>query len=484
MIIINNYKLIRSLFNRILLTLIVTVLICSLFISTSHASGHFSKDQLKVLDDINKLRAEMNLPLVQLNADLTNAAIDHSIYLFANDKIGHVQDNKLYDTHKYFNERIEQYAGKNYYKSQGWYMIAEDVDYRSPVYAVRDLVEAPYHRYPIIHPELTDIGVGTIGYHNTVITFGIAESKNYIQNPILYPYNGATNVLLSQKVYESPDPFDDTPMLQEEAGYILSIFTGEVVHSNSLNISLYDEHSNPIEFILKSLTPNEGSDFWLVIPIKQLKPLTTYTFKVNGSSSQFTTMSQNEFEKWDIYREDEYISYKSKKSHFDKLIAEINNSRFNTLPANSEALDNKINSPIKDSLPTKFEQRGYSRENIGIYLNDDYVTLNPTAKLRENRTYIPLRGLLESLNAEVIYSSITKEITIKQNDLIIKLTPNSKYVHITKGSLSITEKLDSTPFIEEGSTFVPLRFLSHALGAEVVWDQSSSTVGIAYYNTN
>jgi len=473
-----NHHLLKFVFTIMLLLI---VLINGTSIANA-SSIKYTDDQFKVLNDINSVRSKMGLPLVELDESLTKAAIDHSIYLFANDIIGHEQNNGLYYTQKEFYERIENYTGSNYYLTKGWYMIAEDVDYRSPTYAIRDLIEAPYHRYPIIHPELTHIGVGTIGYHNTVVTFGMTQSKNYIQSPILYPYNNETNVLLSQKVYEIPDPFDDTPMNQEEAGYVLSIFTGIDVNSDQLNISLYDVQKNPIDFILKSLTPNQASDFWIVIPTEKLKPLTTYTFQVNNSVSKFTTMSEADFENRGIFREDQYQPYSSNKSYFDKLIASVLNPELEHKLNEEEHDLTIINEEIrtKKPLPTKFEQRGYSRDNIGIYLNDNYITLEPTAKIHNNRTFIPLRGVLEKLDANVHYNNSTKDITITQNELTIILKPNTKNVKIMNSNKTINEELDTAPFVENGTAFVPLRFLSFILGADVVWDQSSFTVGISY----
>lgn len=457
-----------------LLSISLILLLITTAITTS-ASTYYSNDQYKVLNDVNKLRSEMGLSIVELDEALTRSANDHSIYLFANDIIEHEQNNSLYKTGRFFDDRINQYANNEYFNSKQWRMIAEDIAYRSPVHAVKDLIEAPYHRYPIIHPQLTHIGTGTIGYHNTVITFGFKESIDYIQQPILYPYNNEKDVLLSQKVNEKPDPFVNTPMTQEEAGYVLSIFTGKPVHSSDLTVSLYDEKKAPVDFILKTLTPNESSDYWLVIPKKQLKPSTTYTFKANGSTSTFTTMTKKQFDEWNIDRERNYQPYSSDKEKFDKSIAALKNSEL-ALDASTE----ENNELSQNKLPQTFEKLGYTKDNVGIYFNNDYLELNPTAKVKNNRTYIPLRGLLEKLDAIVNYNSISKEIVIIQNDEWIKLKAYSDTVIIFDGESAITKRIDVTPFIENEKTFVPLRFLTEILGANVIWDQSTYTVGISY----
>lgn len=467
----------KHFFKVIFLSLIITIILFNIALPVS-ASIYFSNDQYKVLEDINKLRSKMGLSTVELDEALTRAANDHSIYLFANNVIEHEQKNSLYKTNRYFYDRIDQYANEEYYRAYQWSMIAEDVAYRSPKYAVQDLVEAPYHRYPIIHPQLTHIGVGTIGFHNTVLTFGVKETFDYVQQPLLYPYNNEKDVLLSQKVYENPDPFVDTPMTQEEAGYVLSIFTGKPVNSTSLSISLYDENKNPVQFIVTSLTPNEGSDFWLVIPKEQFKPSTTYTFQVNGSISTFTTMTRNQFDEWNTERESSYEPYNSNKEKFDKAIAILKNPEL--YPNTNDEIKTDNNEITKNNLPQTFEKLGYNINHVGIYFNDHYLELNPTAHIKNNRTYIPLRGLLEYLDATINYDDVTKEIMIVQNDNWIKLKPHSDTVIIFDGESTTSKVIDVTPFIENGKTFVPLRFLTEILGAEVVWDQNSYTVGISY----
>ncbi|HOJ16333.1 MAG TPA: copper amine oxidase N-terminal domain-containing protein, partial [Caldisericia bacterium] len=40
--------------------------------------------------------------------------------------------------------------------------------------------------------------------------------------------------------------------------------------------------------------------------------------------------------------------------------------------------------------------------------------------------------------------------------------------------------LDAPPVIKNGRTFVPLRFISEAFGAEVSWDEATRTVTVVY----
>lgn len=87
------------------------------------------------------------------------------------------------------------------------------------------------------------------------------------------------------------------------------------------------------------------------------------------------------------------------------------------------------------------------------------------------RVFVPLRGIFEQLGASVVY----------QNG-VINATGRGRTVSLTIGSTQATVNgqpttLDSPPFIEGGgTTLVPLRFVATALGANVQWNDNTSTV--------
>lgn len=83
---------------------------------------------------------------------------------------------------------------------------------------------------------------------------------------------------------------------------------------------------------------------------------------------------------------------------------------------------------------------------------------------------------LEQLNPEfkdVIYTGDKVKVGIVGNGTSIKITVNDKNV-----------PLEQDAYIEDGRTFVPIRFVAEALGAQVDWNQSTQTVGINYNNNN
>jgi hypothetical protein len=94
----------------------------------------------------------------------------------------------------------------------------------------------------------------------------------------------------------------------------------------------------------------------------------------------------------------------------------------------------------------------------------------------QGRTLVPIRIISEALGAQVNWDPAAKTVTITLNNKVIVMT-------IDKLTATIDGKqmlLDAPPVIKMGRTFVPLRFISEAFGAEVLWDAATRTVTVNY----
>ncbi|MDR9857997.1 stalk domain-containing protein [Paenibacillus sp. VCA1] len=98
-----------------------------------------------------------------------------------------------------------------------------------------------------------------------------------------------------------------------------------------------------------------------------------------------------------------------------------------------------------------------------------------SGKLQNNRVLIPLRSVSEHMGAKVDWNQQTKQITITKDSTTIKLTINSPKVSVNQSqvTLDVPAKLYGG-----GMTYVPLRFVSQTLGAEVGWDQQAKQATI------
>ncbi len=111
---------------------------------------------------------------------------------------------------------------------------------------------------------------------------------------------------------------------------------------------------------------------------------------------------------------------------------------------------------------------------IKVMINSKLQSLDQPPILKGNRTMVPLRGIFESLGAQVHFDQNTGHITVTKEELTIKLKLNSKSVEIN-GKI---KTIDVPAFTENDRTLVPLRFISEAIGADVKWDGVQNTVFI------
>ena len=91
-----------------------------------------------------------------------------------------------------------------------------------------------------------------------------------------------------------------------------------------------------------------------------------------------------------------------------------------------------------------------------------------------NRTLVPVRFIAEKMGAKVGWKPKTMTVPIERDDLHILLTIGESKALVN----GVEMTFDSKAITSGGRTFVPLRFVSEALGAQVVWDGPTATVFI------
>lgn len=114
------------------------------------------------------------------------------------------------------------------------------------------------------------------------------------------------------------------------------------------------------------------------------------------------------------------------------------------------------------------------KEDVSVKVNSAAVKF-PDAKpyYEDNRVLIPIRFVSEALGAEVGYGT-DRVVTIKLGDKKVTMKINSTTVSVD----SVIKTLDVPARLEQNRTYVPLRFVSEALGATVGWNQQQHLVTI------
>lgn len=119
-----------------------------------------------------------------------------------------------------------------------------------------------------------------------------------------------------------------------------------------------------------------------------------------------------------------------------------------------------------------------AQSDIGVTVDGDVVRFAGQRPIQQNGSVlVPLRGVFEKLGARVLFDPSTRGVVALRGNTTIELRIGS-----TQASVNGQARQLSVPAtLVNGSTLVPLRFLSEALGAQVRWNAPSRTVAI---NTN
>lgn len=117
----------------------------------------------------------------------------------------------------------------------------------------------------------------------------------------------------------------------------------------------------------------------------------------------------------------------------------------------------------------------FANSDINVTINGVEVIFpdaKPFIDAETDRTMIPVRFIAEDLKSEVKQNAEDKVVYINKGDNNIQLTIGSNIAIVNNEPI----ELETEAVIHEDRTYVPLRFVSEALGAEVDWDGSTRTV--------
>jgi len=96
---------------------------------------------------------------------------------------------------------------------------------------------------------------------------------------------------------------------------------------------------------------------------------------------------------------------------------------------------------------------------VAVYVDGKKTDFKPAARVRDGKSYAPLRAVSEALGAEVEWNAAAQMAIICRTDFCVPI-----------------KKSDG--IIVENHLLVPLRLLSEALGAKISWDSTRRAVTI------
>lgn len=144
-------------------------------------------------------------------------------------------------------------------------------------------------------------------------------------------------------------------------------------------------------------------------------------------------------------------------------------------------------SPVDEFYPTielkDFEsdieivQRFYIGKNT-YYVNDSEKEMDIAPMIKNGRTFLPIRYVSQPLGGLVEWDDIEKKVTVTLKDKTVEMWIGINIARVNGEEISI----DEAPFIHEGRTVLPLRFVGESLNMEVGWNDAEKEV-ILYNST-
>ncbi|ASA22818.1 hypothetical protein B9T62_19635 [Paenibacillus donghaensis] len=127
-------------------------------------------------------------------------------------------------------------------------------------------------------------------------------------------------------------------------------------------------------------------------------------------------------------------------------------------------------------LPDSGQAKAAVKTSTSILLDGQTIPLQQKDKVEiiNGSVMVPLRIIAENLGMGVIWNQKNSTITIPKEIGSVELTIGKPTAMVDGASQTLT----TAPLNRNGTTLVPLRFISEAMGVGVTWDNSSKVVGL------
>jgi hypothetical protein len=133
----------------------------------------------------------------------------------------------------------------------------------------------------------------------------------------------------------------------------------------------------------------------------------------------------------------------------------------------------------KVSIPVTYVARTLIRLQVGnktAMINDTAKTLQAAPVNVKGVVMVPLRFIGEAFGATVEWEPVFKIVRLQLASTTIYLQIGSNYASVNGKKIV----LQGLPSIIKGTTMVPIRFISEAFNAEVVWNAPTQGIDITY----
>ena len=135
---------------------------------------------------------------------------------------------------------------------------------------------------------------------------------------------------------------------------------------------------------------------------------------------------------------------------------------------------------IAGALLTTLSAANFASADIAVQLDGQPLATSTAPVQMNGRTLVPLRDIFEALGATVNWNAAAQTILATRGTTQIGLALNNRTASVNGAPVT----LDQAATLVNGRTFVPLRFVAEATGAQVSWNGALQTVSIVTPQNN
>jgi hypothetical protein len=113
-------------------------------------------------------------------------------------------------------------------------------------------------------------------------------------------------------------------------------------------------------------------------------------------------------------------------------------------------------------------------------LNGVEGTLDTAPQIKWSRTFLPIQPIITALKGTISWNAKTQTATIKRGTTTIVLTIGNHYATVNGKKVAIDSDAKVVPYLLNGRTMLPLRFICETLGGVVKWYAETRRITIAF----